>query len=119
MLRRGKPLRQIGRRAQREMAERDAMREEVIAETGGRCCAAPLLPGRCWGGLDVHELIDRSVRPGVHLDAAFAVTICHAHHMVITENEELSRELKLTFYSYEVAQARERALELKAAVWRF
>lgn len=113
-----KPLAQVGRRAKREMAAREAMRETVIAETGGRCVAASLLPGNCWGGLDVHELISRATRPGVQLDAEFAVSICHPHHMVITEDEELARSLRLSFYSYEVTEARERAAELKASVWR-
>lgn len=91
------------------------MRVEVIAETGGKCVAAGVLSGRCWGHIEVHEVIDRSVRPGVHLDAAFAVTLCYSHHLAVSDDATLAREVGLSFFSYQVDEARERAAALKAA----
>lgn len=117
-MKRGRPLAQVGRRAQREMAEREEVRATVIAETGGKCVAVSILPGRCWGGIECHELIDRSVRPGVHLDPDYTVTICHAHHMAVSDDATLAREVGLSFYSYQADEARARAAELKAGVWR-
>lgn len=112
-MRRGKPLAQIGRRAMRERVQRDEMRVAVLDETKGRCCAKGILPGVCWGGTEVHEVIDRSVRPGVHLDPAFGISICHAHHLVISDDASLAREVGLSFYSHEVVEARERAAQLR------
>lgn len=112
-MKRGKPLAQAGRRARREAAERLEMRQVVLDETKGRCVAKGILPGVCWGGTEIHEVIDRSVRPGVHLDPAFGVSICHAHHMVISDDATLARSVGLSFYSYEVDDARERAAELR------
>lgn len=116
-LARGKPLQQVGRRARAQADEREAMRQVVLAETGGRCVGALFLSGECWGGIEVHEVIDRSVRPGVHLDASLAVSVCHGHHVAVTANPILARMVGLTFFSWEVDKARARAAVLRRSAW--
>jgi hypothetical protein len=109
-MRRGKPLAQVGRRATRERVQRDEMRAEVLAETGLVCVAKALMPEvYCWGPIEVHETIDRSVRPSVHLDSAFGVPLCHAHNMACNDDATRARECGLSFYSYQVDEARARA----------
>lgn len=113
-MKRGKPLAQVGRRAKREAAARVEMRETVLAETGEVCVGAALMPEvRCWGGLEVHETIDRSVRPGVHLDPAFGVPLCHAHNMACNDDATRAREVGLSFFSHQVDEARARAAFLR------
>lgn len=113
-LKRGAPLRQIGRRARAKAEGRAAMRQTVLDETKGRCCVAAMVPEvECWGGTEVHETIDRSVRPGVELDPAFGISVCHAHHVWISDDASRAREYGLSHFSYEVDVARERAAVLR------
>lgn len=112
-LARGKPLRQIGRRARAQADEREAMRQTVLAETGGVCCVAKFVPGQCAGFVEVHEVIDRSVRPGVHLDSSLGISVCHFHHVWISADATRARDVGLSFFSYEVEMARERAAMLR------
>ena len=115
-MRRGRPLARVGRRAQREQAERDEMRDAVFAETG-RVCAAKVLDlmpeVRCFGGIEIHETIDRSVRPGVHLDEAFGVPLCSGHNYACNDDATRAREVGLSFFSYDDEAARARAGELR------
>lgn len=118
---RRKPLPQVGRRAKREETERVEMRKVVLAECGGRCVARTVVPEvRCWsaGYLEVHELVDRAVRPGVHLDSSFGVSLCGAHHDWVSSDASRAREVALSFYSWEWEAALARAAELKVLVWR-
>lgn len=97
------------------------MRKVVLAECGGRCVARRIVPEvRCWasGPLHVHEVVDRSVRPGVHLDADFGVALCQAHHDWIHEDPSRAREVGLTFFSHDWEPAKERVIELRNLVWR-
>lgn len=117
-LARGKPLRQIGRRARAQADEREAMRQTVLAETGGVCVARVLLPEvECWGGTEIHELCERSTRPGVHLEAEFGVSCCHAHNSAINDRPTRAREVGLTFYSWQAEEARARAAVLRRSAW--
>lgn len=97
------------------------MRKLVVAECGGRCVARKIVPEvRCWSwaGLEVHELVDRSVRPGVHLDSSFGVLLCGAHHEWVSSDATRAREVGLSFFSYDWEAAIARASELKVLVWR-
>lgn len=120
-MKRGKPLKQVGRRAAREAPEREEMRKLVLAECGGRCVARTVVPEvRCWssGALDVHELVDRAVRPGVHLDADFGVALCRAHHDWVGEDATRARAVGLSFFSHDWEAAKGRAVELRTLAWR-
>lgn len=118
-MRRGKPLRQVGRRALRDADERAEMRRVVIGECGDRCVARVVLPEiRCYGFLEVHELVDRSVRPGVQLDADFAITACRPHHEWISADASRARDDGLSFFSWDWEQALARVKELRTLSWR-
>jgi hypothetical protein len=117
---RPKPLAQVGRKAQREEVERTEMRKRVIADCGGRCVARKGIPEvKCWasGTLDVHEVIDRSVRPGVALDHEYGIALCRAHHDWISENASRARERGFSFFSWDWEAALKRVAQLKVEVW--
>jgi hypothetical protein len=115
-----KPLKMRGRRALREEDAREEMRRIVLGECGSTCVGKVAAPSvRCWGPLEVHELCDRSVRPGVHLDADFGVALCHAHNQAVNDDATWGREVGLTFYSWDWEKALARVVELRALIWRF
>ena len=119
-MRRGKPLQQVGRKAAREQPARDEMRKQVLADCGGRCVARKAIPEvKCWasGYLEVHELVDRSVRPGVALDHNYGVALCHAHHEWVTADASRARDRGFSFFSWDWEPALLRAQRLKAEVW--
>lgn len=114
------PLKQVGRKTAREQAEREEMRRIVIGECGGRCVGRSAMPQiECWGRyLEVHELVDRAVRPGVHLDADYGVSLCHPHHEYVTLDATRAREIGMSFFSWDWEQALVRVKELRRLAWR-
>lgn len=115
-----KPLQSVGRRARRTAEAREEMRQRVLAECGRKCVGVVTAPEvRCYGNwLEVHELVDRAVRPGSELEWELGVCLCPAHHRLYTTDEDLAREHGLTFRSWEWEQALERARQLRSLVWR-
>lgn len=55
----------------------------VLSRDGFTCRARTLLPGRCGGPLDVHEVLSRA-RGGSILDPDNCLTLCRLHHDWVT-----------------------------------
>lgn len=107
-LSRGRPLRQVGRKALRDKERRADVRAETARLAGDRCQAATVWPQvRCFGVLDTHEVIQRSLMPNSHLDTTLTLLVCRGHHMAIEDDHQRARELGLEFSAWEVAEARQ------------
>ena len=49
----------------------------------------------CWGPLDVHELVARSVWPDGDLEPENCVLLCRAHHSWLDDNRLVAEALRL------------------------
>lgn len=59
------------------------------------------VPLTCWGDLDGHEVIQRSVRPGGHLEPDNIRLVCRRHHEWLERDAGLAHELGLLKWSWE------------------
>jgi len=55
----------------------------------------------CWGGLDVHERVQRSLRHDAALDPDNALVLCSAHHRAAHDNVALAHERGLLKHSWD------------------
>lgn len=73
-------IRPVSKKRAAQLRQRAKVRKEVLTRDGFTCRArGGLLPGRCWGDLDVHEVVSRG-RGGSFLDPENCVTLCRRHH---------------------------------------
>lgn len=107
------PAESSRRRGERQA--RAGVRERAPARAGWRCeaigvdaylrsvagCTPRGWPAECSGGLEVHEVTRRSVRPGSHLDDDQTMVLCSAHHRWVTENPLAAHDLGLARWSWE------------------
>lgn len=73
-------------RRKSEVGTRRKVKARVLARDGG-CVGRLRVPAvGCWGPLDCHEIVPRSVWPGGHLVDANCVTLCRSHHEWVGAN---------------------------------
>lgn len=95
------PLRQVSTKVRDERSQREQVRAEVIARDRV-CTAALLVPDvTCWGPLDVHEMIQRSLWRKGYLDQDNCRAVCRAHHDWIDDNSAVAHELGLLRHSWD------------------
>lgn len=94
-------LRPISAKRQAEQAQRrDVVRQARDRDRG--CVAHRVgVPGRCWGPLDVHEVIPRSAWRAGYLVLGNVVTVCRGAHDWIGDHPDEAHALGLHGYSYE------------------
>jgi hypothetical protein len=111
------PLRPVSARRLSERASRQAVIDQVIARDGPGCYVLKVLerrrnvaydygwplncqhpPGR---QLDAHEIIQRSVRPGGHLEVANVRMVCRRHHDWIDAHQQTAKTLGLLAMSWD------------------
>lgn len=117
-LRRRTPLRQVSLKRIGERPQRQAVIREVMFRDGPGCYASKVIlarmeaalehgwPTTCWHPpgetlLDAHEVIQRSVRPGGHLEADNVRMVCRRHHEWIDAHQVTAATLGLHGYSYD------------------
>lgn len=108
-------MRSVSRKRQRERPQREAAIAAVIERDGEGCFAfrqimafpmskiPPGTPITCAGPLDAHEVIQRSVYPGGHLDPANIRMVCRRHHSWLDTDASFAHELGLFRFSWERA----------------
>jgi len=87
-----------------EKWERNETIKCVSFRANGMCQATAIAPAvRCsvWGWT-AHELVQRSVRPGSHLEPDLCIFVCGIHHRMIDEDDARARQLGLIRDSWEV-----------------
>lgn len=107
-------MRRQSRKRVREAPSRRRALEVVRLRDGDGCYAFKLLcdvpldrirnegaPLTCWGDLDGHEVIQRSVRPGGHLEPDNIRLVCRRHHEWLERDAMLAHELGLLKFSWE------------------
>jgi predicted restriction endonuclease len=101
-MRRGGALPRESAKAKAQRVERDAVRRTVLAAADWTCQARTVWPEvECHGSLDVHERVQRSLRPGGHLDVDNCLALCSAHHHAAHSNIALAHERGLLRHSWE------------------
>lgn len=85
-----------------ERAERAQVIDDVLERDHWVCQARHLLGTPCEGLLTAHEVVQRSVRPGSHLERELCVCICDSHHSWVHDHIAESREFGLIRMSWEV-----------------
>ena len=60
-----------------------------------------LFPAQCGGPLDVHEIVQRSVRPSAWLEPDLAVLLCRVHHASLDEHPAAAMRLGLLANSWD------------------
>lgn len=82
------PLRQVGRKALREMAALRDFRQQVRVRAGGMCQGAtPACPTHAHPGTDAHHLSSADRDRGNH-DPARGVLLCRQAHAFVHANPE-------------------------------
>ena len=102
-LRRSAGLRPVSEVRRQRAAEREQVRQTVIARDGG-CVARGLLPGACGGRLDPHE----PQRGANLLDPDQVLCVCRIHHGYLHEHPADSYELGLLAHFYDEQWSYER-----------
>lgn len=75
----------------------------VLTRARWMCEARDLIPGvQCRGLLVAHEVVQRSVRPGSHLEPLLQVAVCAAHHSHIHDHIAESHANGLLRHSWDV-----------------
>lgn len=75
------PINPVSDRRRGERDERQEVREQAMRAAGFKCSGAEVVPEvKCWGPLDVDEVVPRGVRPGGHLDPSNVQVLCRLHH---------------------------------------
>lgn len=128
-MKRGGPLRRVSQKRLDEHAQRLAVIEEVRERDGNRCYAEKVIsrypavaadrdwPRFCGGRLDAHEIIQRSVRPGGHLEPANVRLVCRIHHEWIDRFQITAKTLGLSANSWEPIPEPVRVYGLFDTVW--
>lgn len=88
------------RRAEQDL--RLACAKAVYLRDRGTCQGAHLIGGACSESATAHEVVQRSVRPGSHLEPDLCIWICHTHHMWVHDNVGPAHELGLLRHSWDV-----------------
>lgn len=95
------PLRQVSTKRRDEQQQRRQVVAEVIARDRV-CTAATLVPDvHCYGPLDVHEMIQRSLWRAGYLDPSNCRAVCRAHHEWIDDHITEAHELGLLKHSWD------------------
>ena len=117
-------MRPVSKKRASTLAERERVRTHVLERDGGcvfwptawgergrtEWIAGDLLtaPQACdWGALAVHEVIQRSVRPGSELEPDLCVTLCQRHHLWCHENIAEATRLGLLAPSWAASEFKE------------
>jgi hypothetical protein len=109
-----KPVKPVSAKRSAESTARSDVIVATMRRADWKCEAGDMAFGiRCGEACDVHEIIQRSVRPGSHLEVELTAFVCRPHHSAIDDNIEEANRLGLYFMSweYDLAVAR-RALPI-------
>ncbi len=101
-LRRRARLSQVSLRRAAQARERRAVVDEALRRANFVCEAEKVWPEiRCHGGLDAHERVQRSLRPGGELDLDNVVVLCASHHRAVHDHVALAHRRGLLRRSWE------------------
>lgn len=93
-------MRRVSKKRAAIQRDRQATVQAVLARDRG-CRAALLVPDvKCWGPLDVHEILTRA-RGGSIIDEENCIVVCRRHHDWIGQWPARAAELGLTKHSWE------------------
>ena len=115
-------MRRVSKKRQATLVERAAVRAHVLERDGG--CVFWLqvwgergrtewLPGdlvgapQCGGELIVHEVIQRSVRPGSELEPDLCVCLCERHHGWVHDRIAEATRIGLLAASWQASEFKE------------
>lgn len=87
-----------------ERFDRNETIRQVSFRANGMCQATVLAPDvPCWvTGWTAHEVVQRSVRPGSHLEPDLCIFVCGYHHGLIHDDEPRARKFGFIRDSWDV-----------------
>jgi hypothetical protein len=99
----------VSRKRVGEAPARLVVREETARRANWKCEAGEMAFGlACSGDFDCHEIIQRSVRPGSHLEIELTSYVCRQHHSAVDLFPDEANRLGLLFKSWQYEEAVER-----------
>jgi 5-methylcytosine-specific restriction endonuclease McrA len=95
------PLKPISSKRRKQIAERKAVREQVIARDG-KCRALGVWPGHvCEGHVEVHEIVRRSQDSTAWLNPDLCVALCSQGHRDVHDHPDFARQVGLLRHGWE------------------
>ena len=101
-LRRHTPISRVSERRQATLAAREAVRKEVLARDNYTCQAKGREgAGKCWGRLEVDEIISRARKTGGELNPDNCQVLCHGHNILKEDDPDWAIRVGLAKHSWQ------------------